>query len=143
MKYHYLSKLLLPLSVGIVLLGCKKEADEEMSYEEFRQANMGSYSIRYYKEFDVLEDPGPPILDSIFYEGELNAYQDSSFHMDWLPDSSPELFLLHGNGNIEKCGQIIGTLNDGILHLEFDDNICTPGPAGADYLYRFYGEKLD
>jgi hypothetical protein len=113
---------------------CRKED------ADYREEYLGTYDFTYYYSFTVLGS-GTTSYDTIPYVGNVALAGDSSLLVDWPENDQQQELDIELDGSLYKCNTFLGEVNGTTFNIEHDDNVCAPGPNGANYTVQIIGTK--
>ncbi len=126
------NKLTIVFAIIIYLISCKKL--------DYRNKFVGTYNVERSIETHILDSPLIVIDTTDFYCSDLSIHGKNSISITGQ-NGSAVTYELDKNGDIIKCGDTIGKCTSDYFLLEYDDNLCAPGPIGAYYYITIKGNK--
>lgn len=114
------------------LTGCEKKLFD------YRNKYLGDYQITYY--YSYWQMGGVTGDTTITNNGEVKYGDKGNIKIDWYDGSEYE-FEVSKEGEITKCNYSLGTIDKKNFSLSFTDDLCSPGPLGANYTITLTGSK--
>ena len=114
------------------LIGCEKKLFD------YRNKYLGDYQITYH--YSYWQMGGVTGDTTITYNGQINYGDKGKIKIDWYDGSEYE-FEVSKDGGITKCNSSLGTIDKNNFELTFTDDLCSPGPLGANYTISLTGAK--
>lgn len=105
---------------------------------DYRNKYLGDYQITYH--YSYWQMGGATGDTTITYTGQINYGDKGSIKIDWY-DGSDNEFEVSKDGEITKCNSSLGTIDKNNFSLSFTDDLCSPGPLGANYTITLSGSK--
>ncbi|MCO5260363.1 MAG: hypothetical protein M9916_09485 [Crocinitomicaceae bacterium] len=126
------TNIFIAIVLTTVLLGCKKKLFD------YRNNYLGEYQITYhYSYWKMGNITGDTTIN---YIGQINYGDKGNIKIDWYDGTEYE-FTVSKYGTITKCLSKLGTINKKNFELSFTDDLCGPGPLGANYTITLTGNK--
>ena len=114
------------------LFGCKKKLFD------YRNKYLGDYQIVY--QYSYWQMGGVTGDTTINYIGQIKYGDKGNIKIDCYDGSEYE-FEVSKDGEITKCNSSLGTIDKNNFELTFTDDLCSPGPLGANYTITLTGNK--
>lgn len=139
---HLPQTFLLVIVLLSIFTACKKEVveEEEIEIEDYRVNYLGSYDFSYYYSYTVLGS-GTTSYDTVLYVGNVALAGDSALLVDWPENGDQRELDLELDGSLYKCNTLLGAVNSSTFNIAYDDDLCAPGPNGANYTVQIQGVK--
>lgn len=131
---HLPQAFILVIVLLSIFTACKKDD------EDYRDKYIGTYNFSYYYTFTVLGS-GTTSYDTVLYVGNVALEGDSALLVDWPDSGDQEVLDIDQEGSLFKCRTLLGAVNSCALNIAYDDNVCGPGPNGANYTVKIRGVK--
>jgi len=156
MKKRNLFFLLAVLVLSFTSVGCKKKGctdptadnynpnakkDNGSCYTsvDYRAQYVGQYDFTYYSAITVMGSP--TTYDTIEYTGSVSLKNDNSILVPFPSGNSSQEYTVSTSGVLTKCGTNVGSASVSGLQIEYDDDLCNPGPQGYNSLTKVVGVK--
>jgi hypothetical protein len=114
------------------LTGCEKKLFD------YRNKYLGDYQITYHNSY--VKNGGVTGDTTIVYVGEITYGDKGNIKIEFF-DGSEEEFEVSKKGEISKCNSLLGEIDKKKFSLSFTDDLCVPGPMGANYTITLSGSK--
>jgi len=112
----------------------------EKKFLDYRNKFIGKYSFEYHFSFTVLDSALRTSDTTITYDGLIRYGGEKQIKIQWFNGTEYE-FDIDKSGIISKCRKVIGEIQKKDLKIEFDDDLCSPGPLGANSKTSLSGKK--
>lgn len=156
MKKRNLFFLLTVLVLSFTSVGCKKKGctdptadnynskakkDDGSCFKaaDYREQYVGQYNFTYYTAITIMGSP--TTYDTTEYTGSVSLVNENSLHITFPSGNPYSEFIVSTSGVLTKCTTNVGSISTTGLTIEYDDDLCSPGPQGMNSLTTLVGIK--